>query len=139
MNEEGGLERWCLDAVSLLEAAGLSSEYADMSRQTIERYSGSMALYEVAEGLALEINELSIEARKCAEDYLKGRYGFGYKYFSSRAMKKVRAALRRGFIRNESEYRMMLDLLSDTTLDPAVRDLILAVVAPYEALRAGPG
>lgn len=126
-------EAWSRDAVALLEAAGLSPALAKMTLDTIEKHSGTKAIYAIAEDLAEGICDLAPTVREIAQATLKKDHGFGYDFFTDAKMKRVRSILKRGRIKNEDEYRALLDVAGDTTISDALRDTLTKVLAEYEA------
>lgn len=126
------IERWCNDAVALLEAAGLSPSLAEMQREAIERNSGKKAIYVIAKDLAEGICHLTPRMRDIAQSSLNKSHGFGYEFFTDAEMRRVRSILSRGRIKDKNEYRVLLDVASDTTIDPVLQEEIRGVLVSYE-------
>jgi hypothetical protein len=127
------LEAWSRDAVELLRAAGLSPTLAKMELDSIEKHSGTKAIFTIAEDLAEGICDLSPTVREIAQTTLKKTHGFGYELFTDAKMKRVRAILKHGHIKDEDEYRALLDVASDTTISDALRDTLTKALAAHEA------
>lgn len=132
------LKAWCRDAVALLEGAGLAPALARMELDTIEKHSETKAVYAIAEDLADGLSDLPPEARKVAQGILTKIHGFGFDFFTDAKMKRVRSVLKRGRIKDEDEYRDLLNIASDTAVNDALRDSLTRVLAAHEASLSSP-
>lgn len=132
------LEAWSRDAVALLEASGLSTALAKMQREAIDKHTDTPAIFAIAEDLAEGISELPSPLREIAQDTLKRSHGFGHEFFTDARMKSVMTIVKRRRIRNEEEYRKLLDFATDTTIDNALCDVVRRVLAAHEARLSAP-
>ena len=99
------LEEWCQDAVTLLPTPELPASFVEQRRATIRRHSGTKLIYKIAEDLAEGLSELPREARNMADVMLQKKYGFGYELFTEKRLKRLSAAIKRGKIVSDDEFR----------------------------------
>ena len=120
---------WCRDAAQVLEP-GLTEKLASMRRDIISECANSVKIHEVAADLAEGLEAQPEEIRLTAEKLLISRYGFSYQFFRDAKLRSVRAVLKRGKIRTETEHRALLEFLSGvdsgSAMERAAAELLLA-------------
>jgi hypothetical protein len=128
------LQAWCLDALAFLPLTDMP-QIQEARIRLVRELSGKAALFDVASDLAEGIRDLPATKKNSAEAFLLEKYGFGHMFFHDKAQRAIQKAIRRGRIRDDGEYRAFLELLSDTTIDPSVRDSAVDLVTAYETKR----
>lgn len=126
------LASWCQDAISILASTGVPDKIVGMQRTAVVKLAGSPALYSIADSLAEGLSHLPDEERVDASKVLIERHGFDFNLFVDRNMRKVCAVLRRGSIKNDSEFRVLADFSSDTIHDRMIVDLADGLLASYQ-------
>lgn len=123
---------WCLDAVTILEGAGLTPDLAALQREIIEKFANKAQVQEIAADLAEGLNDLSDEARTIADHALKQAHGFGLSFFLMKKGKALRKILMRGSIKTDKDLADALDAVSDTGMDEQVAMQLSSLIAQYE-------
>lgn len=123
---------WCLDAVTILEGAGLTSDLAALQREIIGKFGNKTQVQEIAADLAESLTDLSDEARTIADDALKQADGFGLSFFLTKKGKSLRKILMRGSIKTDKDLADALDAVSDTGMDEQVAMQLSSLIAQYE-------
>lgn len=123
---------WCLDAVTILEGAGLTPDLALIQRDIIRKFANKVQIQEVATDLAEGLNDLSVEGRAIADEALQQTHGISLSFFLMRKGKVVRKILMRGSIKTDKELADALDAVSDTTLDEKIATQISTLITSYE-------
>lgn len=118
--ERERMERWCLDAITILGKAGVPEALMQFQRKAVERSAGNSELYAIAESLAIGISELPAKDRDASQEELIRKHGLGISFFLERSLRSVRAILRRGKIRSLKEAHLLSDFVSDTQQSPAL-------------------
>ena len=122
---------WCIDAHGVT-APELPEQIAHVRLETIIRHTGKPTIIQIAHDLAEGLNDLPASQRNAAQDALHGKYGFGFDYFIQRGHLKLAKIIARGNIRNEKEYRSVIDALSDTTLDSSLALQLTRLLTAHE-------
>lgn len=125
------LEAWCQDAITILAATGVPEKIVGMQRSAVVRNSGTSALYEIADSLAEGLSFLPDEAREAARGRLIARHDFDFDLFVNKKLKRIKSVLKRGRIRNESEFRDLSDFASDTTHSRVLLEAVDALLSEY--------
>lgn len=123
---------WCLDAVTILEGAGLTPDLAALQREIIGKLANKPQVQEIAVDLAEGLNDLSDVGRTIADDALKQAHGFGLSFFLMKKGKALRKILMRGSIKTDKDLADALDAVSDTGMDEQVAMQLSSLIAQYK-------
>jgi hypothetical protein len=126
------LEAWCHDAITILGATGVPEQIIKMQHDTIARHSGKPTLYVIADDCALRIGDLPNATREVVRNALLNKHGLDFKFFLDKKLKKIKAVLKRGKIKNEDEFRDLSEFATDTTQSGALLDSIEFLLAGYK-------
>lgn len=122
---------WCLDAVTILEGAGLTPDLAALQREIIVKFADKTQLQQIAADLAEGLNDLSDEGRAIVDDALKQAHGFGLSFFLMKKGKALRKILMRGSIKTDKNLVDALDAVSDMGMDDQVAMQLSSLIAEY--------
>ena len=122
---------WCLDAHAIL-APLLPQSIAELRHATILRFANQPAIIGIAEDLAIGLNDQPESKHALIRKYLIQEHGFSFEYFINRNTKKLLSILARGIIKNEKEYRIVLEALTDCELEDKISQTASLLVTSYE-------
>ncbi len=128
------LEDWCQDARTILGATGVPENIIRMQRATIARNSGQTSLFGIAEDCAVGLGDLPCGARQKARIWLLEKHGLDFNFFLEKKLAKIKAVLKRGKIRNETEFRDMSEFVTDTSQPEAILGAVESLLADYNPL-----
>ena len=123
---------WCIDAHNVT-AADLPENVARLRLATITAYIGKPSIIGIAKDLSEGLDFLPDRDRSAAQDFLRSKHGFGFDYFIASGQLKLAKIIARGIVRNENEHRMIVDALSDTTIDSTMAAQLERVLATHES------
>jgi len=123
---------WCIDAHGIT-APELPDSIAKLQLTAIVRHAGKASIIQIAKDLAEGLNDLPTSQRLAAQETLRSKHGFGFDYFIQREQVRLAKILARGKIRDEAEYRAVLDALSDTTLDSSLALQLERLLTSHES------
>lgn len=123
--------KWSVDAHHMT-SSDLPENVALLRIEIIRKHSGRPTIMAIAKDLAEGLDFLPNERRLAAQQMLRETHGFGFDVFRSGERLQITGILGRGRIRTESEHRVALDALSDTTLDPSTAAALRKLLALRE-------
>jgi hypothetical protein len=126
------LEAWCYDAVSLLGSTGVKQTIIDMQLATITRHSGKVSLYLIADDCALRISDQPAPVRDYMRKALLEKHGLDVNFFLDKKLKKIKAVIKRGKIKNEMEYRDLSDFATENTQSETLLNSVEELLALYD-------
>lgn len=125
------LEAWCLDALGQLSSTSKWPHITKMEHDLIIRYSGNSALYELADDFAIRLGDLPLSQREEVRHMLINKHGIDFNIFLDKKLKKIRSVLKRGKIRNETEFRDLSEFASDTSQAEELLEPIELLLGSY--------
>jgi hypothetical protein len=126
------LEAWCNDAVTLLGSTGVKQVIIDMQLATITRHSGKPALYAIAEDCAEGIGDQPAPVHDYMRKALLDKHGLDVNFFLDKKLKKIKAVIKRGKIKSETEYRDLSDFATDNTQSETLLNSVEELLAIYD-------
>ena len=123
---------WCIDAHNVT-AADIPEKVASLRLAAITAHIGKPSIIGIAKDLSEGLDSLSTERRISAQASLRSKHGFGFDYFIQQGQFKLAKIIARGKVRNENEQRIIIDALTDTTLDASLSTQLERLLAVHES------
>ena len=123
---------WCIDAHNVT-APEIPEKVAQLRLAAITAHIGKSSIIGIAKELSEGLDSLSADRRGSAQNFLVSKHGFGFDYFMQQGQLKLARIIARGKVRNENEHRMIIDALSDTTIDSSLSAQLEKLLAAHES------